>query len=397
MVGCGIAAMHYTGMAALQIQGRIVWDPVLVLASIAFGAFFGAAALPVGLRGDKMRWKILGALLLSAAICSHHFIAMSAAKIVPDPAMALPGSVLPSGFLATAAALTSSIIVVLAFGGIAIEMRDRRRELARTRGVVDAAFEGLLICEGNSIVTVNNNFVALIGRAAESLIGTKFEQYFADGDIRLTLFDHPNQSIEGTLVHADGSKIPVELIQRPINFAGEPHRAIAVRDLRARKEAEKHIRFLAHNDPLTGLPNRASFNKKLDLQIEAALASGKRLAVMFFDLDRFKEINDLFGHAAGDRVLQAVAKCVTGVLDESQTMARLSGDEFAIIVPGLSHPAPAGRIAEAVLEALRTAGDDTGIDRPVAVSIGIAICPNDATDRQALLAHADTRALPCQK
>ena len=116
---------------------------------------------------------------------------------------------------------------------------------------------------------------------------------------------------------------------------------------------------------------------------------------MFFDLDRFKEINDLFGHAAGDRVLQAVAKCVTGVLDESQTMARLSGDEFAIIVRGLSHPAPAGRIAEAVLEALQTAGDDTGIDRPVAVSIGIAICPNDAADRAPRARRYS--ALPCQK
>ena len=219
--------------------------------------------------------------------------------------------------------------------------RDRRRELARTRGVVDAAFEGLLICEGNSIVTVNNNFVALIGRSAESLIGMKFEQYFADGDIRLTLFDHPNQSIEATLVHAEGAKIPVELIQRPIIFAGEPHRAIAVRDLRARKEAEKHIRFLAHNDPLTGLPNRASFNKKLDLQIEAALASGKRLAVMFFDLDRFKEINDLFGHAAGDRVLQAVNRRARLSQERAlRRVARLSlGKARLVGTPGHLEPA----------------------------------------------------------
>jgi diguanylate cyclase len=108
------------------------------------------------------------------------------------------------------------------------------------------------------------------------VVGGELEQYFAGADISLTFFDHPNQSIQGTLVHFDGSKIPVELIQRSIDFGGKPHRAVAVRDLRARKEAEKHIRFLAHYDALTGLPNRVSFNKKLDQEIEAALAMGRQ-------------------------------------------------------------------------------------------------------------------------
>ena len=390
MVGGGIAAMHYTGMAALEIPGRIVWNPVLVAVSIALGGLIGAAALPIGLRGDTMKWKLLGALLLTVAICSHHFTAMGAAKIILDPAIELSGLALPSAMLAIAVALASFFIVVLALAGIAIEMRERQLECHRMRGIANATFEGLLVCDGNTIVTVNNNFISLIGCSADTLIGTKLEQYFAGNDIFLTFFEHPNEFVEGTLVHSGGSKIPVELIQRPIDFGGKPYRAVAVRDLRARKEAEQHIRFLAHHDPLTGLPNRASFNKRLDQEIEAALATGQRLAVLFFDLDRFKEVNDLFGHAVGDRVLQSVAKCVMGVLDENQMMARLSGDEFAIIVPGLSLPASAGRIAESVLEALKTASDDTGIDRPIAVSIGIAICPYDAADRQALLAHADT-------
>jgi diguanylate cyclase (GGDEF)-like protein/PAS domain S-box-containing protein len=393
MVGGGIAAMHYTGMAALEIPGRVVWDPILVAVSIALGGLIGAAALPIGLRGDNMKWKLLGALLLTAAICSHHFTAMGAASIILDPTIKLSESALSSSFLAIAVALASFVIFVLALGGVTIEMRDRRRrelETHRMRGIVNATFEGLLICEGNTIVAVNNNFAALIGWSADSVVGTKFEQYFAGNEIFPTLFNCPNQSVEGTLIHSDGSKIPVELIQRPIDFGGRVHRAIAVRDLRARKEAEKHIGFLAHHDPLTGLPNRASFNEKLDQEIEVALATGQRLAVLFFDLDRFKEVNDLFGHAASDRVLQSVAKRVAGVLDESQMMARLSGDEFAIIVPGVSNLATVGRIAETVLDALKTASDDTGIDRPIAVSIGIATCPHDATDRQALLAHADT-------
>ena len=77
LVGGGIAVMHYTGMAAFEVQGRILWDPTLVFISIALGAVIGAAALPAGLRGDLLKWKLLGALLLTLAICSHHFTAMA--------------------------------------------------------------------------------------------------------------------------------------------------------------------------------------------------------------------------------------------------------------------------------------------------------------------------------
>lgn len=115
-----------------------------------------------------------------------------------------------------------------------------------------------------------------------------------------------------------------------------------------------------------------------------------RVAVLCLDLDRFKEINDLFGHAAGDRALQCVAKRVTGVLDENQMLARLGGDEFAIIVPGLSLRSTAGRVAEIILKALQSVGENMEIDGPIGASIGIALCPDDAADRHSLLSHADT-------
>ena len=133
-------------------------------------------------------------------------------------------------------------------------------------------------------------------------------------------------------------RTPVELILRTVDYGGRPHYAIAVRDLQARKQAEQHIRFLAHHDSLTGIPNRSTFNKKLDQEIESALETGRRLAVLCLDLDRFKEVNDLFGHAAGDATLQAVAKRIAGMLDESHMLARLSGDEFAIILPAPIKP-----------------------------------------------------------
>jgi diguanylate cyclase len=394
LVGGGIAAMHYTGMAAFETMGQINWDPTLVTVSIVLGVLIGGVALQVGLRGDSFKWKSLGALLLTLAICSHHFTAMGAAAVVADPSVQLSETGLPSGLLAIAVALASFMIVVLALGGVALEVRERRRqelEADRMRGLANAAVEGLLICDGETISTVNDNFVALVGRAsADSIVGTRLEQYLADPDARVRLLQRENELVETVLLDAGGSEIAVEVIQRMVDLGGKPHRAIAVRDLRARKEAERNILFLAHHDALTGLPNRSTFNKKLDQEIEAALQSGRRLAVLCLDLDRFKEVNDLFGHAAGDRALQAVGKRITGLLDSNQMVARLSGDEFAIIIPGLSNPATAGRIAESVLEALQVAIDGTESGQPVGTSIGIAICPDDATDRNALLSHADT-------
>src|SRR6185295_15170399 len=118
--------------------------------------------------------------------------------------------------------------------------------------------------------------------------------------------------------------------------------------------------------------------------------TGRRLAVLCLDLDRFKDINDLFGHAAGDRLLQAVARRVGAMLDGKQMLARLSGDEFAVIVPRLPDMPAAEALAGAILDGLAAPGEGTDAQAPIAASIGIAVCPDDATDRQTLLSHADT-------
>jgi diguanylate cyclase len=393
VVGVGIATMHYLGMAAFEVEGRLIWDPILVEVSILLGVLLGATALPVGLHGEKPAWTFCGALLMTTAICGLHFTAMGAVSIVPDPTVEFSRSSLPTGWLAAAVAIASFVIIVLALAGVAVDMRDRRRselEAERMRGLANAAVEGLLVCKGRTIVTVNDNFANLVGASADALAGVEFDEFVPAEGTRLKLAERPNQVIEGEVHRSDGTISPVELILRPIDFAGTPHVAIAVRDLQAHKEAEQHIRFLAHYDALTGVPNRSSFNKKLDQEIQFALTMGRRLAVLCLDLDRFKEINDLFGHAAGDRVLQSVATRVSNVLDDAQVLARLSGDEFAIIMPGLFHPMTAGRLAESILEALRLGNESAETDAPISTSIGIAVCPDDATDRQALLTHADT-------
>ena len=390
IVAGGIAAMHYTGMAAFEVAGIILWDPVLVAASIVLGAAIGAVALPVGLHGNNEKWKIGGAVLLTLAICSHHFTAMAAVSIIPDPTMEISPSALPAGWLAVGVAIASFGIIGLALAGVVLDIRDHRRserEVDRMRDLANASVEGLLVCDGEVIVSVNTSFARLTGLSSANLVGARLESCFPDQVARTELLSRSNQTVETELRHLDGSTTPVELILRPIVFAGRPHQVVAVRDLQARKNAEQHIYFLAHHDALTSLPNRSHFNARIDQEI-AALSPGRSLAVLCLDLDRFKEINDLFGHSAGDQVLQTVASRITAVLGERQMMARLGGDEFAILMPDVANPAAASRLAETILEALRTS-DDTP-ETHVSTSIGIALCPEDAMDRQALLTYADT-------
>jgi diguanylate cyclase len=391
IVAGGIASMHYIGMAAFEIAGIIWWDPALVTASIVIGGVIGAMALPVGLHGMEEKWKIGGAVLLTLAICSLHFTAMAAVSILPDPTIAVPLSTLPSAWLAIAVAFSSFLIIGLALAGVVLDIRDARRselEVDRMRDLANASVEGLLVCDGEMIVSVNTSFALLTGLPAAGLVGARLESCFPDKVARAKLLAGSNQTVETNLRHRDGSMTPVELLLRPIVFSGRPHHVVAVRDLTARKEAEQHIHYLAHHDALTSLPNRSYFNARIDQEI-SNLAGGEGLAVLYLDLDRFKEVNDLFGHAAGDIVLQTVAARVTAVLGEGQMMARLGGDEFAILMPGVTNPTAAGRLAERVLETLRTICD-TPETSSISTSIGIAICPDDGMNREALLNHADT-------
>ncbi|QUS41563.1 GGDEF and EAL domain-containing protein [Tardiphaga alba] len=391
IVAGGIAAMHYTGMAAFELQATIQWDVALVTTSIVIGAALGAFALPVGLYSDKQSWRVGGALLLTLAICSHHFTAMSAVTIVPDPTIAVSPMSIPTGWLAFGVTFISFGIIGIALVATVLDIRDRRRsdlEADRMLGLANAAIEGLLVCDGETIVTANTSFAGLVGASAESFAGESLAECFPDDMSRSKLLAHPNLPTEALLKTRNGDDIPVELILRQIDFAGRPHQVIAVRDLRARKEAEQHIRYLAHHDPLTGLPNRSHFNDRVDAEI-ANLKNGRKHAVLCLDLDRFKEVNDLFGHAAGDKVLQTIAARVGSLLAPGQIMARLGGDEFAILLTNIRSHTAAETMAKQILDVLR-ARDDASELGSVSTSIGITIYPDDAVDREALLAHADT-------
>ena len=397
VVGIGISAMHYIGMAALQMGGEIAWDPGLVAASVIAGIVLGAMALRLGAARRNVRARLLGAGLLTLAICTMHFTAMGAAGFQNCYPSAAPGEISPA-VLALVVGSASILILLAALGGMYLDLRDRKRAVAeqsRMKSLADAAVEGLVICDGPTIVTVNASFRRLVGGARDEIAGRPISDFLA-ADGCAALFERTNQLAETELTSASGERLPVEVVLRQVDFGGRPHHAIAVRDLRARKRAESHIRFLAHHDAMTGLANRTSFNAQLDAEIARAAEAGTKLAVLCLDLDRFKEVNDLFGHAAGDAMLQKVAAIIESATGMPRFAARLGGDEFALILPGLESGGQAGAAAQALLDAFVAANGDTDEGGPISVSIGIAVFPQDAREAGQLMTFADT-ALYCAK
>ena len=172
---------------------------------------------------------------------------------------------------------------------------------------------------------------------------------------------------------------------------GRAERVVGVAmDISERKLAEQRIVHMAHHDALTGLPNRALLRDRIQQAIAQAHRAGSQLAVLFIDLDRFKTINDSLGHQLGDRLLQSVGSRILVCVREGDTVARVGGDEFVIVIPGVASAGDASTVAGKILEVLGHPFHLHGNDLHVAASIGIALYPGDGTDAETLMRNADT-------
>ncbi|THF67728.1 EAL domain-containing protein [Deinococcus sp. Arct2-2] len=160
-------------------------------------------------------------------------------------------------------------------------------------------------------------------------------------------------------------------------------------DITAQRQATEVLAYQAHHDALTGLPNRSLFLDRLEQALAAARREGGALAVAFVDLDRFKMVNDTLGHAAGDELLQAVAQRLRGCLREVDTVSRMGGDEFLLLLPGVGSVGEASQVARKVILALAPAFKVVGHNVFVTASLGLSLYPLDAVDAQHLLSHAD--------
>lgn len=383
-------------------------DAILIVAAPEFRIGFAnakAAALFAQTPG-QLRGQCLADLLLDETSASlDEWLSGAEGPHVPPPHRLFQLRQGSAGALRTVEAYGAPIISD-GTGQWVVNMHDisdqliAQRKLKISAAVMDNAAEGIMVTDAdNRIIDVNPAFTAITGyRPAEVLgrnprilgsgrHGPEFFRNMWDALAR-------DASWQGEIWNRrrDGTVYPQWLAITTIGdtdgHAGGRYVA-TFSDITQRKEAEEVLRHKAHTDPLTELPNRALFYDRLLMVFSQAKRYEETFALLYLDLDYFKEVNDQLGHAAGDALLVEAARRLVQAIRDSDTVARLGGDEFAIILPKLTHDGEAEEVAERIVRSLAEPFLLDGQRAEISCSIGIAIYPTHASEVDLLKRCAD--------
>ncbi|EAR62934.1 cache domain-containing protein [Neptuniibacter caesariensis] len=279
------------------------------------------------------------------------------------------------------------------------EIESKQRALSLASQVFDNASEGIMVTgSDNRLLTVNDAFVDITGYSADEVVG-KNPKFLQSGRHDETFYRSMWQMINtsgywrGEIWNRrkNGEVFPQWLsIQAVTDSAGMARNYIAsITDLTERKQVEEKLRYLSDFDPLTNLPNRRLLGYRVDQTLSLSRRQpDQQFALLYIDLDHFKNINDSLGHRFGDEILQKVAKRITELVREGDTVSRLGGDEFMILMPELHKLEQAANLAERILHNIaQPLENDSHL--MITPSVGIAVYPNDGDSFDKLLRNAD--------
>ncbi len=280
-------------------------------------------------------------------------------------------------------------------------MRQNLRQTTITKDylntVLNSMNDAVLVTSPAGVVTrANDAAVRLFGYREDEIVGKPFITLIADNEREhFSLEASDVETRETVIATANGQTIPVSLSGAPI-AADDPQFAgtiFVVRNITERKRAERRIRYLARYDALTKVPNRMQFQHMLQQAIARARKADRGIVLLYLDMDRFKEINDTFGHAAGDRTLEVLTERLTRILPREAVVGRLAGDEFGLFIEGFSEAeherAQAANLARMVLAEVGKAYYVDEQEVFLTASVGIALCPKDAENVIDLIRNAD--------
>ncbi|MBE2260072.1 MAG: PAS domain S-box protein [Candidatus Accumulibacter sp.] len=286
--------------------------------------------------------------------------------------------------------------------GIMLDITERRKLEARLQQaatVFDSSAEGITITSPNgSIIAVNRAFTEITGYREEEVVGRNpriLQSGFQDRDFYRemwrTLCERGRWRGEIWNRRKDGQVFLESLtISAVKGDDGQLTHYVGVfTDITELRKAHDQLDHQAHHDSLTGLPNRLLLGDRLHKALQRANRDGKGLAVLFIDLDRFKNINDTLGHQVGDRVLCEVAKRLGRLMREADTVGRLGGDEFLILIEDIVDPSAVSHIADKILNVLQDSPVTVEQEFFVGASIGISLFPEDGDDGETLMRNAD--------
>ncbi len=280
-------------------------------------------------------------------------------------------------------------------------MRGRLRQSTVNKNylhsVLNSMTDAVFVTSPDGVIKVANSAACkLLGYAEEELLGRGIVAVLDEREREgFDLLQAAQETRETVVRTRNGQTIPVSFTGSRIEtddpqFQGN---IFVARNITDRKRAERRIRYLARYDALTKIPNRMQFHHLLQQAIARGLRSGQVLALLYLDMDRFKEVNDTFGHAAGDRLLEVLAERLTRTLPRDTIIGRLAGDEFALFIEGLPADAdnrgPIAHLARSILVEVCRAFQLNQHEVFLTASIGVALCPRDAENVIDLIRNAD--------
>ena len=281
----------------------------------------------------------------------------------------------------------------------ALQRSEARQRLAAT--VVDNTMEGVVVTDAHSrILSVNAAFTRLLGYTEEELLG-KTPRVFKSGRHDKAFYEAMWSALTETGYwqgeiwnrRKNGEIFPEHMSLSAVRDpAGEiTHYVCMFTDISEEKAQQRQLEYLAHNDPLTGLSNRTWFGHQLELAVQEAQGSGEHIAVLLLNLDRFKDVNDSYGHTTGDEVLKHIARQVQSALRPGDVLGRMAGDELAVVARNLRHADGAAAMARHLIRAVAEPWrSPDGLEVVAGVSVGICMFPEHAGTTELLLqgAHA---------
>lgn len=265
---------------------------------------------------------------------------------------------------------------------------------ARYRTLFENANDAIIIeNETENIIEVNDRTCEMFGYDREELLTMKSSDLRPALEGSLSIYSNPQLSleipIEMNAVNRRGEKIIIEMTITPLVSGRKTLFMTIARDITERKQAEDRIKYLSLHDSLTGLPNRNLFYDRLMHAISRGRRYKQTVALLFIDLDQFRLINEDLGHKAGDKVLKEVAKRLKGCTRETDTVARIGGDEFAVVLQDLEKKQYVKRVAQKIIKAMSEAIAVENKTCSVGTRIGISAYPSDGEDVETLMRRAD--------
>jgi diguanylate cyclase (GGDEF)-like protein/PAS domain S-box-containing protein len=394
----GASCMLFLGMSGLAAPAPLGYDLRGILVAMAGSGTLAAAGFwQAGTRGTwKEHLTAAGLIASSLVLVASGSLASILSFSDWSQAIERPEGIAfqPIGVVFVCEAGVTTVLTLI---GAAIDRRAASlidRENERLRELADSTFEALVIHRDGIVIDANRVFCHLVGKHLVAVKGERFATFLCDqAGIPGTVAPAPTSASfpadERQIIGASGQRLPVQVLSRAIAFAGGTAVVTALRDIGERQAAEEKIRFLAHHDALTGLPNRALLHDVIALHLAQAENAGDMIAVLCLDLDRFKAVNDAFGHQAGDRLLQLAADRIRANIRDSDAAARIGGDEFVLLLARIPHVELAAQLARRLIDHLSLPFDLGSFEARIGASIGIAIGPRDGTTAEILISNAD--------